>query len=259
VAAASPSLRFDANLGWLFTELPFEARFEAAATAGFLAVEYPAPYRYSAARLRLLLAGAGLHQVLINTPTGTGLACRPDRVGEFRAGVELGLEYATTLQSDFLHVVGGVCPSDVSHDVALAQYVANVAWAAERAGGTGVRLVLEMQNQTDVPGFILDSVQRAVEVIDEVGAENVGLLLDVYHVWMQGLDPVAVATSVRPQVLHVQIADPPGRGEPGSGEISWPAVFGFLQSSGYQGWIGCEYRPVEGTVPGLQWMNELTA
>ncbi|GAA2006824.1 hydroxypyruvate isomerase family protein [Microbacterium ulmi] len=264
MVATSAAVALDANLGWLFTELPFEERFEAAAVAGFRAVEYPSPYEHDASLLRRLLAESGLHQVLINTPTGepgtetgAGLACLRDRVGEFRDGLEKGLEYADALDSDFLHIVGGAVPSGTSRDEALAQYAANVAWSAEKARATRVRLVLEMQNKTDVPGFILDAPQDAVAVIEQIGADNVGVLLDVYHVRMQGGDVLRTAAAVRPHISHVQIADPPRRTEPGSGEIDWAAIFGFFVDSDYRGWIGCEYRPAAGTIPGLAWIDEL--
>lgn len=257
-------LRFDANLKWLFTELPFERRFDAAAAAGFEAVEYASPYEHRASRLVSLLRDAGLHQVLINTPLGepgtperAGIACFPDQVPQFRDGVLSALEYAVELRCDFVHVVGGIRPEGVSHDRAIARYIANVGWAAEQARGTGVRLVLEMQNQVDSPGFVLESEQQAADVVDAIGDPTVGLLLDFYHAQRQGGNLLDTATAVWPAVLHIQIADPPARTEPGTGEIAWPAVFGMLRERGYEGWIGCEYRPVTSTEAGLGWRKEL--
>ncbi len=257
-------LRFDANLKWLFTEVPFEQRFDAAAAAGFEAVEYASPYEYPASRLVSLLRDAGLHQVLINTPLGApgtpkraGIACFPDRVDEFRRDVQLALEYAVALEADFVHIVGGLRPARVSRDRAFAQYVVNVCWAAEQAKGTGVKLVLEMQNQVDSPGFVLDSEQQAAEVCAAVGDPSVGLLLDFYHLQRQGGNLIDTASAVWPAVLHVQIADPPRRAEPGTGEIGWPAVFGLLRDREYAGWIGCEYGPLTSTEEGLGWMKEL--
>lgn len=259
------TLRFNANLKWLFTELPFEERFDAAAAAGFRGVEYASPYEYSAEHLRQRLRDAGLTQVLINTPAGepgsperSGLACLPDRVAEFRNGVERALEYAVALESDFIHVMAGIRPGDVSRDRAFARLVSNIAWAAERAKGTGVRLVLEAQNKRDAPGFILDTQAHAAAIVEAIDADNVGLLFDLYHAQIDEGDLVNTLEHLLPQVFHVQIADPPSRNEPGTGEISWPAIFGTLRSAGYDGWIGCEYRPKTDTVAGLGWMKELT-
>jgi hydroxypyruvate isomerase len=260
------ALRFDANLKWLFTEVPFEERFDAAAAAGFTAVEYASPYEYDAATLKKRLDDAGLLQVLINTPMGeagtptrSGLACIPGLVGEYREGVERGLEYATALGSGFLHIVGGIVPDDVSRERAFALYVANIAWAAERAKGTGVRLLLEAQNKRDAPNFVLESQAQAAAVVEAVGQEHVGLLLDFYHAQIDEGDLIRGYLRFQQQILHIQVADPPSRNEPGTGEIGWPAVFRTVAESGYDGWIGCEYRPATETVAGLGWMSEVGA
>ncbi|MEW1700569.1 hydroxypyruvate isomerase family protein [Streptomyces sp. NPDC093249] len=256
-------LRFDANLKWLFTEVPFEERFDAAAAAGFTAVEYADPYPYPAARLRRRLDDAGLHQVLINAPMGepgsperAGVACLPGYADRFRADLERGLDYAAELGCDFLHVLGGVRPADVSHDRAFATFVTNLGWAVERARGTGICLVLEAQNSRDVPGFLLDTQARAASVVEALDGNGIGLLLDLYHVQVQEGDLLSTLRERLPQVRHVQIADPPDRAEPGTGEISWPRVFGALLDASYPGWIGCEYRPADGTVNGLSWLTE---
>ncbi|MEU0986475.1 TIM barrel protein [Streptomyces sp. NPDC005953] len=260
---APNGLRFDANLKWLFTEVPFEQRFDAAAAAGFTAVEYADPYPYPAARLRRRLTDAGLHQVLINVPMGepgsperAGVACLPGRTDQFRTDLERGLDYAVELGSEYLHVLGGVRPADVSHDRAFATFVANLIWAVERARGTGVSLVLEAQNARDVPGFLLDTQARAAAVVEALGGDGIGLLLDLYHVQVQEGDLVSTLREQLPRVQHIQIADPPDRTEPGSGEISWQRVFGTLLHASYPGWIGCEYRPANGTVNGLSWLAE---
>jgi hydroxypyruvate isomerase len=260
-----PALAFDANLKWLFTELPFEQRFDAAAAAGFTAVEYASPYEYEPARLRTLLSDAGLEQILINTPMGpagtptrAGIACFPDRVDEYRDGVLRGLEYATALDSRFLHVVAGMRPDGVDRDRAFARYVANIVWAAEQARGTGVRLLLEMQNPIDSPDFVLESQTQAAAVADAAGPDAVGLLFDFYHVQLHGGNLINTAREVWPSIAHLQIADPPARTEPGTGEIGWQAIFDFLRDSHYDGWIGLEYRPATETVPGLAWLKEFT-
>ncbi|SDD59473.1 hydroxypyruvate isomerase family protein [Glycomyces harbinensis] len=260
------TLRFDANLKWLFTEHEFEARFAAAANAGFTAVEYPSPYGHDAAHLRRLLADNGLEQILVNTPMGPagsptrqGLACIPGLVGEYRDGVLRGLEYATALGAPFLHVVGGLVPEGVSRDRAFARYVANIAWAAEQTEGTGVRLLLEAQNKRDAPGFILETQEQAAAVVEAVGPDRVGLLLDFYHAQIDEGDLIRTYQRFQDLVLHLQIADPPSRHEPGTGEIGWPALFAAVAASGYTGWIGCEYAPRTDTVAGLAWMKGYTA
>ncbi|WP_410657666.1 hydroxypyruvate isomerase family protein [Amycolatopsis sp. lyj-112] len=256
-------LRLDANLKWLFTELPFEERFDAAAAAGFTAVEYASPYPFPAATLARRLADAGLAQILINSPTGEpgsperlGYACLPGRAAEFRAGVELGLDYAVALGSSFLHLPAGIRPEGISRDRAFAQYVVNIAWAAERARGTGIRLLLEAQNEQDAPGFILDGQAHAAAVSDALGEEHVGLLFDVYHASIDEKDVVAALREFLPKTAHIQIADAPGRAEPGTGDVPWPEVFATLEAEGYDGWIGCEYRPATETAAGLTWVKE---
>ncbi|ATL32957.1 hydroxypyruvate isomerase family protein [Streptomyces formicae] len=256
-----------ANLKWLFTELPFEQRFDAAAEAGFAGVEYAAPYPYPAPRLRELLRTAGLRQVLINSPAGepgsperSGLACHPGRAADFRAGIERGLEYATELGAGLLHVLAGIVPPDVSTERAFATYVANLAWAADRAHGTGVRLVVEAQNERDAPGYFLRTQARAIAVVEAVGADRTGLLLDLYHAQVTEGDLVRTVRACLPYARHLQIADPPDRTEPGTGEVRWPRVFDALREGGYEGWLGCEYRPAHGSTPaGLGWVTEVTA
>lgn len=254
-----------ANLKWLFTELPFERRFDATAAAGFSGVEYADPYPYPPARLRGLLRDTGLRQVLINSPAGaagspdrSGLACHPGRTADFRAGIERGLEYATELGAGLLHVLAGVTPPDVSPERAFATYVTNIAWAAERAHGTGVRVVVEAQNQRDAPGYFLRTQDQATAVLEAVGLDRAGLLLDLYHAQVTEGDLVRTLGACLPFAAHLQIADPPDRSEPGSGEIRWPRVFEALRTGGYAGWIGCEYRPAHGTVAGLGWVSEVS-
>lgn len=242
-------LKLAANLKWLFTDLPFEQRFHAAAQAGFRAVELPAPYSTSPAELRTLLADNGLDAILLNTPQGEagsptagGLACLLDHVAEFQAGVEQGLEYATALGCELLHVVGGRRPAGLDRDEAFAQYVRNITWAAERAATTPVRLVLEMQNQRSSPGFVLESQAMAAAVAQAVGGP-VGLLFDVFHTQVAEGDVVRTFDGVAPWVTHVQIGDGPDRSEPGTGELAWPFLIEHLRAAGYTGWFGCEFTP----------------
>lgn len=238
-----------ANLKWLFTDLPFDQRFEAAARAGFRAVELPAPYTTSPSDLRSLLADNGLEAVLLNTPQGEagsptagGLACLPDHVAEFQAGVDQGLEYATEIGCGLLHVVGGRRPEGLGRDEAFAQYVRNITWAAERARSTPVRLVLEMQNQRSSPGFVLETQPMAAAAARAVG-EPVGLLFDVFHTQVAEGDVTRTFDQVAPLVEHIQIGDGPGRSEPGTGELAWPFLIEHIRAAGYTGWFGCEFTP----------------
>ncbi|MDJ1134854.1 hydroxypyruvate isomerase family protein [Streptomyces iconiensis] len=253
-----------ANLKWLFTELPFERRFEAAAEAGFTGVEYAAPYPYPVSRLRALLADAGLRQILINSPAGApgsperaGCACLPGGTTGFREGIERGLEYAAGLGAGFLHVLAGIRPPEVSRERAAATYATNIAWAAERARDTGVRLLLEAQNAGDAPGYFLETQAQAAAVAEAVGQDRVALLLDLYHARITEGALDGTLPHYLPYAAHLQIADPPHRSEPGTGEVSWPSVFGMLRAAGYSGWLGCEYRPAAGTVSGLGWVTEV--
>jgi hydroxypyruvate isomerase len=259
------SLLFDANLKWLFTEVPFLDRFKAAADAGFTAVEYAAPYPYPVQELRSRLDDFGLTQVLINTPAGepgtigrSGFACLPDHVPEFRDGVDLALEYATELGASYVHVVGGIRPPDVAWDRAFARYITNIVWAVERAECSGVGLLLEAQNKRDAPGFVLASQQQAAAVAEAVGGDDVGVLFDFYHAHIDQGDVIETYRQVRGSVAHIQVADPPARHEPGTGEIGWRRVFAELRESGYTGWIGCEYEPLGETATGLGWIDELS-
>jgi hydroxypyruvate isomerase len=256
-------MRFDANLKWLFTEVPFLDRFAAAAEAGFTGVECPAPYPHPASEVKTRLDDLGLTAVLINTPMGepgtigrAGYACLPDQVAEFRDGVQLALEYAQAIGAGSIHVVGGIRPAEVSWDRAFARYVSNIAWAAEQAAGSGIRLLLEAQNKRDAPGFILATQQQAAAVVEATGDAAVGVLMDFYHAQIDQGDLIETFREVSGYVHHIQVADPPSRNEPGTGEIAWASVFAAIEESGYSGWIGCEYRPATSTVAGLGWMRE---
>jgi hydroxypyruvate isomerase len=262
---ASAPLRFAANLRWMFTELPFEERFDAAAHAGFAAVEYPAPYAHPAAELARRLADAGLQQALINspmgaagTPTERGSACVPGAREEFRRSIELALEYAAALDCGIVHVVAGLRPPEVNRDRAFAEYVTNVAWAAEFAAASDVTLVLEAQNSTDVPGFLVHAQDETAAVVEAISRDNLRLLFDVYHVQMEQGNVSDTFTRLRPSVAHIQVADAPGRHQPGTGELDWRRVFELIASSGYAGWIGCEYAPQPDTASSLGWITEMT-
>ncbi len=261
---AQVELRFCANLKWLYTELPFERRFEAAAQSGFTAVEYASPYGFDAGTLADLLAADGLRQILINTPVGppdsatrSGAACLPGEVTTFRDGVRRALDYATALECPMLHVMAGVRTAEVSVATATGVYQDNVAWAAEQAKFAGVRVVLEAINQRDVPGYFLATQEQARDTISSLEAADVGLLFDIYHCQVAQGDVSTRLRDLMPWIAHVQVADPPARSEPGTGELGWPFLFDQLRVLGYRGWVGCEYRPAGSTEAGLGWRTTL--
>jgi hydroxypyruvate isomerase len=252
-------LRFCANLGFLFGEVPFLDRFDAAARAGFTGVEYASPYGYPAAELRARLKATGTSQVLINSPAGNraggerGMACVPGRVAAFRNGFAQALDYATALDCKLVHVMAGVRPQDVAHDTAAALYAANLAWAAEKAVTAGVRLVIEPLNPRDAPGYLLRSQEQGAAIVAAIGHDGLGLQFDIYHCQTAQGDVTRRLETLMPVIDHMQLADVPGRHEPGTGEIGWDYVFRRIDELGYSGWIGCEYNPVGSTVAGLAW------
>jgi hydroxypyruvate isomerase len=256
-------VQFCANLKWLFNEVPFLDRFVEAAKAGFTAVEYASPYEYKAPELRAQLTGLGLKQVLINTPTGdpatgggSGWACVPGKRTEFRDGVLKALEYAHALDCRLVHVMAGIQPKDVVYETAAAVYATNVAWAAEQARTAGVKLALEAINQRDVPGFFLRTQEQGAALIEAIGAEHIGLQFDIYHCQVAQGDVTRRLEKLMPVIAHLQVADAPGRNEPGTGEISWSHIFQSIDRLGYAGWIGCEYRPAQSTIQGLSWLRD---
>jgi len=178
-------------------------------------------------------------------------------VPRFKSEFLTALDYAATLGADFVHVVGGMIPPGTSRDRAFARYVANIAWASEQAAGSGVRLLLEAQNKRDAPGFILETQAQARAVAEACDAANVGVLLDVYHAQIDEGDITDLLGRELPGAFHIQIADPPWRNEPGTGELNFRTVFDAIVASGYDGWIGCEYAPQAGTVEGLGWREDL--
>lgn len=254
------TLKFSANLKWLFTELPVEQRYDAAAAAGFKAAEFAWPYEHSVLFFRELLANSGLQQVLINTPVGpagslkaSGQACHPDSVTAFIADIEKAIEYASGLNCRTIHLQSGIRQPDVSDEAAYSTLVENVRTAAELAARDNIELVLEAMNPHDNPRFILHTQAQALSVIQDSGANNVKLLFDFYHTQRSEGDVTAKLRHFFPHIGHVQIADSPGRNEPGSGELNWNFIFDALVDVGYQGWVGCEYRPLTNTRDGLRW------
>ena len=249
--------RFCANLKWLFTELPFLDRFDAAARAGFRAVEYASPYEHTPSEIRTRLRACDLRQVLFNTPAGggSGMACIPSRRDEFRDSVRKALDYAKELDCGLVHLMAGIVPPDLSRDTAAAAYASNVAWAADQAAPAAVKLILEPINQHDVPGFFLRTQEEGAAVVEAIGRDRIGLQFDIYHCQVAQGDVTRRMEALMPVIAHMQVADVPGRNEPGTGEIAWDYVFRRVDELGYAGWVGCEYRPATETVAGLGWLK----
>lgn len=255
--------RFAANLTMLFNELPFLERFKAAADAGFKGVEYLFPYPFAKEELAAQLEQHGLTQVLHNLPAGNwekgerGIACHPDRVEEFREGVERAIEYATALRCRTVNCLVGIAPAGVSEDVLRKTVVDNLTYAAAKLKDAGIRLLVEPINTYDIPGFYLNRTEQALRILDEVGSDNLFVQYDVYHA--QRTEGELGATLARhfDRIGHIQVADNPGRNEPGTGEINYAWLFRHIDKLGYDGWIGCEYKPAGDTRDGLRWLQEV--
>jgi hydroxypyruvate isomerase len=251
--------RFAANLSMMFNDVPFLERFAAARNAGFEGVEFLFPYEFPAAELKKRLAGAGLTQVLFNMPPGNwaegerGLASLPGRQSEFREGVKKALDYAATLDCRRVHCMAGIVPPGVPQVTAASLYAANLAWAAEQAKPAGVTLVIEPINHRDMPGYFLNTQAQGAAVVEAIGRDRLGLQFDVYHVQVTEGDITKRMEQFMPVIAHMQIADVPDRNEPGTGEIGWSYVLRRMDELGYQGWVGCEYRPAGETIAGLGW------
>ncbi|MBC7637360.1 MAG: hydroxypyruvate isomerase family protein [Acetobacteraceae bacterium] len=248
-----------ANLSMMFNEVPFLDRFDAAAKAGFKAVEFLFPYEHPAAVLRARLDAAGLQQVLFNMPPGDwaagerGLASLPGRAQEFRDNVKIALDYAATLGCPLIHCMAGIPPAGTSPITAAALFAANLTWAGEQAKTAGVRLAIEPINHRDMQGYHLNTMAQGAAVVDAIGVDRIGLQFDVYHCQTTEGDITKRLEKFLPVVAHMQIADVPLRNEPGTGEIGWEYVFRRIDELGYTGWVGCEYRPAGDTVAGLGW------
>jgi len=251
--------RFCANLSMMFNEVAFLDRFEQAARAGFTAVEFLFPYEFPPRDLKARLDANGLKQVLFNMPPGDwaggerGLACLPGRVGDFREATRRALDYADALGCKLVHCMAGIAPAGASPVTLASLYAANLAWAAEQASGAGVKLVIEPINHRDIPGFFLNTMAQGAAVVEAIGRDRLGLQFDVYHCQVTEGDITKRMEALMPVIAHMQIADVPARNEPGTGEIAWDYVFPRIDALGYQGWIGCEYRPAGDTVQGLAW------
>lgn len=251
--------KFCANLTMLYNEHGFLDRFAAAAKDGFRGVEYLFPYAFPAADLAQRLKDNGLTQVLHNLPAGDwdagerGIGCHPDRVQEFRDSVEKAIDYAGALGCGQVNCLAGKLPEGVAPEAARETLVANLAYAAPRLKAAGVRLLLEPINTFDIPGFFVNGTAQASAILKDTGSDNVFIQHDIYHMQRMEGELAATIRQYLAQISHFQLADNPGRHEPGTGEINYPFLFGFIDGLGYDGWIGCEYRPKAGTSEGLGW------
>lgn len=255
--------RFAANLTMMFTEVPFLDRFERAAKAGFGAVEFLFPYAWPTAEIRARLQANGLTLVLHNLPAGDwdagerGITCHPDRVAEFREGVEAAIQCAKALGVPRLNCLAGKQPAGVPEAQLRATLVGNLRHAAARLADEGLQLLVEPINRFDIPGFFVHRTDQALQLLDEVGAPNAFVQYDVYHAQRTEGEIAATLQKHLARIGHVQIADNPGRHEPGTGEISYPFLFRHLDRIGYAGWVGCEYKPATTTEAGLDWRQRL--
>ncbi|MBD1551708.1 hydroxypyruvate isomerase [Pseudomonas typographi] len=254
--------RFAANLSLLFSEHAFLDRFQAAAQAGFKGVEYMFPYDYSAAELRQRLLDNQLTQVLFNLPAGDwaqgerGIACLPARQDAFRAGVAQAIDYARVLGNTQVNCLAGVRPAGASEASLQRTLVENLRYAAEQLEAAGIRLLIEAINTRDIPGFYLCNTAQALALREQVGSANLFLQYDLYHMQIMEGDLAHTLSTQLAAIHHVQLADTPGRHEPGTGEINYPFIFEHLDRIGYRGWVGCEYLPLAGTLEGLGWFND---
>jgi len=257
--------RFAANLSMLFTEHALLDRFAAAAQAGFRAVELQFPYAAAATDIRQRLTDHGLTMVLHNLPAGDwdagerGIACHPNRVDAFRAGVAQAIDYAQTLGVGQLNCLAGIAPTGVAQEQVHDTLVANVDYAATALKAHGLRLLIEPINTFDVPGFYLNRTAQAVAILDQVGADNAWVQYDTYHAQRMEGELAATLQRYWPRIGHIQVADNPGRHEPGTGEINYHHLFSLLDTLGYSGYVGCEYKPQDagahGTTSGLSWVE----
>jgi len=251
-----------ANLTMLFNEVGFLDRFEAAARAGFRGVEFLFPYAFHADQIADRLNRFQLDLVLHNLPAGKweagerGIACHPDRVGEFQDGVGEAIKYAKALGVRQLNCLVGIQPHNVKREQAQETLVENLRFAARALAAEQIDLLVEPINTFDIPGFFLSRTREALELIEQVAAPNLYVQYDIYHMQRMEGEIAATLKAHLPKIRHVQLADNPGRNEPGTGELNYRFLFQWLDAIGYTGWVGCEYKPKASTEAGLGWRAE---
>jgi 2-dehydrotetronate isomerase len=251
--------KFAANLSFMFQDIGFLDRFDAAARAGFRGVEFLFPYDHPPETIAERLERNGLSLALFNTVAGDwaggerGLAALPGREREFRDGVDQAIRYATATKCPLVHTMAGLWPDGRDKNEGERVYIDNLRWAADRAATAGLTAVIEPINTRDIPGYFLNYTGQAMRVIEHVGRANLKLQLDLYHVQIMEGDLATKIRALAGNYPHVQIAGNPGRHEPDVGEIHYPYLFDLFDEIGYAGWIGCEYRPQGDTAAGLGW------
>ncbi|HEY82247.1 MAG TPA: hydroxypyruvate isomerase [Dehalococcoidia bacterium] len=254
-------LRFSANLTMLFGEVDFLDRFERAARAGFKAVECQFPYQWPKEEVAERLDKYGLEMVLHNLPAGDwgagerGIACLPGREGEFQEGVGRAIEYAKALRCPRLNCLVGLTPKEAAPEKVRQTLVENLRFAATALEKEGITLLVEALNTYDIPGFYLTTTRDALKLLSEVAHPNLRLQYDIYHMQVMEGNLTRTITDNLERIGHIQLADNPGRHEPGTGEINFTNLFRFIDEAGYAGWIGCEYKPAGVTEDGLEWVK----
>jgi len=253
--------KFAANLSMMFTEVPFLDRFAAAADAGFKAVEFLFPYDYPPELVASKAGDAGVQVILFNMPPGNwdagerGITCIPGREEEFRAGVDKALIYAIALGTERLHSMAGIIPKGADAQDCRLTLIGNLQYAAEKLAPHNIALLLEAINTRDMPGFALSTQKDSFSVCDAVNAPNIKMQMDLYHMQVMEGDLATKLRHYAPHCGHIQIAGCPERNEPDTGEVRYEYLFRLLDELGYEGWLGCEYRPAGKTADGLNWLN----
>ena len=255
--------QFAANLTMLFNEVPFMERFEKAAKSGFQAVEFLFPYAFPVGEIKQKLEQHNLKLVLHNLPAGDwdagerGIACLPDRITEFQDGVAKAIAYAKALDVKQINCLAGKIPAEADFDLLKKTFISNLRYAATALKKADIKLLIEPINTFDIPGFYLSKTQQALDILNEVGSDNLFIQYDIYHAQRMEGELCKTIEANLSKISHIQLADNPGRNEPGTGEINYPHLFQFIDSIGYQGWIGCEYKPASNTEAGLGWIKNL--
>jgi hydroxypyruvate isomerase len=254
--------KFAANLSMLFTEAPFIERFSLARAAGFEAVEFLFPYAFDADDIAERLQRHQLQLVLHNLPPGDwnagerGMACDPRRRDEFQESVHTALDYATELNVPRVHCMAGILPGGLDPERARETLVENLQYAADQFAPHGIDVLIEPINTYDIPGYFLNGSRQALAILRDAARPNLGLQFDIYHMQRMEGELSNTLRACLPSIRHIQIADAPGRHEPGSGEINYPHLFRLLDEIGYAGWVGCEYVPSTTSEASLTWLPQ---